>query len=487
MQFEEFDDNLRDAAEHHHPAYTEEAWGKMNKLLDKHLPQKKKRRRGFFWWIFLPLLCGGGITWYVVTQGKDRTTLASGTEQQVKLPPAEQTMPKERDIPNTQNETKEQTGITTTEHSTTPVTDVKQQERYFDEPEKKNEKALGLSNSSTKAAPGQPVNRKKNKQNIARNISAIANPIQTDKGNTTPQKTDPAIKDKNIASINNQPDQSAINTNDPVAVPDQENKNPVNTNETKQKEDLTAIEPFEENKAIDSIAKEQDSKEQPDNTDVQPEKKKSTDNRKQKTFFIGLSAGPDHSYINDLNKGKTKLLTGIGAGIIFGDRLTIRTGFYAVDKVYSAAPADYKAPAEFYTYYPYLETVDADCKVYEIPVSVMYHFGNKQNKPWFASASLSSVFMKRETYDYSYRYYPAGPVYYHENTIRNKNNHFLSTFTLSGGYQQKIGNRFFIVAEPYLKLPVSGIGYGKVKLNSTGVLFTVGIKPFVKTNNKSKK
>ena len=47
MQFEEFDDKIRDAAEHHHPAYNEGAWGKMNKLLDKHLPQEKKRRRGF--------------------------------------------------------------------------------------------------------------------------------------------------------------------------------------------------------------------------------------------------------------------------------------------------------------------------------------------------------------------------------------------------------------------------------------------------------
>ena len=41
MQFEEFDKKIKEAAEHHHPAYDEQAWGKMNKLLDKHMPQKE--------------------------------------------------------------------------------------------------------------------------------------------------------------------------------------------------------------------------------------------------------------------------------------------------------------------------------------------------------------------------------------------------------------------------------------------------------------
>ncbi|MCB0776900.1 MAG: hypothetical protein KDB99_11345 [Chitinophagaceae bacterium] len=480
MQFEEFDDKIRDAAEHHHPAYNEGAWGKMNKLLDKHLPQEKKRRRGFFWWIFLPLLCGGGITWYVTTQGKNKTTLASGsaTEQQVKISPAEQSITKEQDNFNTESGIEKQTDVTERDQSSTPVTNTRQQEKNFISAEKKNEKTVVLSGSSIKPVSNQPANRKANKQNVDRNITASTKPIRSDIKDKSLQEPDLVTREKKNAGINKQPDRSPANTNDPVSIPDEENKNPVNANETKQKEDLTAIDPVSEEKTEDSIAAKQGNEEQPDSTVTQSEKKKSSGNKKQKTFFIGLSAGPDHSFIRDLNKGKTKLLTGIGAGLTFGDRLTIRTGFYMVDKVYSAAPADYKAPAEFYNYYPYLEGIDANCKVYEIPVSVMYHFGNKKQKPWFASASLSSILMKRETYDYSYRYYPAGPLYNKENTIRNKNNHFLSTFTLSGGYQQKIGNRFFFMAEPYLKLPVSGIGYGKVKLSSAGLLFTVGVKPF---------
>ena len=45
MQSEEFDKKIKEAADHHHPAYDEKAWMKMEKLLDTHLPQKKDDRR----------------------------------------------------------------------------------------------------------------------------------------------------------------------------------------------------------------------------------------------------------------------------------------------------------------------------------------------------------------------------------------------------------------------------------------------------------
>ena len=39
--------------------------------------------------------------------------------------------------------------------------------------------------------------------------------------------------------------------------------------------------------------------------------------------------------------------------------------------------------------------------------------------------------------------------------------------------------------EPYVKLPLTGIGYGKVKLNSGGILFSIGIKPFAAKKGNS--
>ncbi|MBK6936118.1 MAG: hypothetical protein IPH18_03985 [Chitinophagaceae bacterium] len=61
MPFEEFDMKIREAADQHHPAYDEKAWAKMEKLLDKHMPQEKKRRRFIFWFFPLVIVAGAGI------------------------------------------------------------------------------------------------------------------------------------------------------------------------------------------------------------------------------------------------------------------------------------------------------------------------------------------------------------------------------------------------------------------------------------------
>ena len=59
MQSEKMNIKIREAAENHHPAYDEKAWEKMEKLLDKHLPQKKDDRRRIIFFLLLFLLLGG--------------------------------------------------------------------------------------------------------------------------------------------------------------------------------------------------------------------------------------------------------------------------------------------------------------------------------------------------------------------------------------------------------------------------------------------
>src|SRR5258707_1119919 len=62
MQSEEFDIKIQQAADHHHPNYDEKAWTKMEKLLDKHLPQKKDDNRKVIVFLLLFLLLGGAGT-----------------------------------------------------------------------------------------------------------------------------------------------------------------------------------------------------------------------------------------------------------------------------------------------------------------------------------------------------------------------------------------------------------------------------------------
>ena len=231
-----------------------------------------------------------------------------------------------------------------------------------------------------------------------------------------------------------------------------------------------------------AISKSSDTKndnviEQPKTTDKkEKELAKKSGTRKKNTFFFSFSVAPDVSWVGKNDPGKLKLLTGAGFGYTFKDRLTVRTGFYGARKIYSATHYDYK-PVVSPPSPNYIDNIAADCKVYEIPLQLSYNFGQSKKHNWFAGAGLSSYIMKEEEYVYLYKW-PNGSTNSYTKTIHNEYEHFFAVLTLSAGYQYKINRTLSISAEPYLKLPLKGVGYGRVKLNSAGVMFSVNISPF---------
>ncbi len=193
-------------------------------------------------------------------------------------------------------------------------------------------------------------------------------------------------------------------------------------------------------------------------------------------FGINLSAGPDVSAVRLSNAGKITLTYGAGLSYSFGHRFTLRAGFYVAEKIYSVDEAEYYVPPGS-TWNNYLQSIDANCKVYEIPLTVSYIFDKNKNHNWFASAGLSSYLMKRESYVYYYKN-SSGITWDRPWTVTNKNKNYFSVLDISGGYEYSFNNHVSVMAEPYVKMPLSGVGLGKIKLNSAGILFTVAVKPF---------
>lgn len=121
------------------------------------------------------------------------------------------------------------------------------------------------------------------------------------------------------------------------------------------------------------------------------------------------------------------------------------------------------------------QVLSKDWNVIEVPLALSYIFRRQSKQAWF----VSSYFMKKETYKYHSKIAPGqyqDKIY----TINNQNEHYLSSFRLSSGYEKKFNKTISLSAEPYLNLPLSGIGFGKVKLNSAGLLFSLSVKPFAK-------
>ncbi|HEY6502479.1 MAG TPA: hypothetical protein VIZ28_00770 [Chitinophagaceae bacterium] len=465
MQFENFDNKVRQAAEQHHPNYDERAWSKMEDLLDKHLPQKDDRRRRIIFFLLLFLLLGGGA-WLLIDKPWQPGNLANkenGIQQKVAGEPSVVTGKKETDkvLPGNSHADAHPDELQRNDINKNTDAVIK---------DNANVGSVALVNVNKQ---GNQVPGKTKKQGAESNFE-----VETEQGNIAGKKksTDNVqhvdTEKKNPGSLESSSVVSSSVSSDNVKTGEGNNKNdqPV----------LSANSTAEENKT--SSLQKDNAAEQPK---VEAEKNipKKERSKKASTFFFSLSAGPDISSVDPGNPGEVKLMTGAGAGYTIKERLTIRTGFYAVSKVYSASPDQYK-PSPPLPNPNYLSDISADCKVYEIPLSLAYNFGRSAKHKTFASVGLSTLVMKKETYDYVY-YYPGNPTPYpHTLTINNGSKHYFSILTLSGGYQRRINKTFSVAAEPYIKLPLAGIGFGNVKLNSAGILFSVSISPFTPAAKK---
>ena len=526
MLDEQMDDMIRDAASKHHPSYDAAAWDKMEKLLDKHLPQKNDNRK-FIYFFLLFLLLGGAAFYGIRTYNGNNATLAktnsinkennTGTSVQA-------TDTKQPTVSAGNDNTPNNTSTNASNTGNNNVTTVDQQT---------------TTNSSSKIAGTK--NSLKNSSALASNaLGNIPDPVN--KHTTTNRPTGLTGNDnalKNISANNSNAGGNKVtrvtnqtiltnNSNEELAqrsyarnksngktkvriapsVPSADDENIIaQVPVVKNKESATVVPSTTDNKVTSNdedqlqrkttvmidppITISEETVKAKDKTEVQEknnltqttpskvQEKKKSKSSIASNFGITFSMGPDISYVSTNKPGRVTMSYGVGLSYTFLKRLTVQSGFYVSKKIYSADSANYHPSGNFWYYYPNMQNIEANCKVYEIPVSLSYKFGEKGKHNWFAGASISSLIMKRETYDYDYKT-ASGQNAYRSYTYNNVNKHNFSVLGLSGGYQYQVNKNISLTAAPYIKIPLSGIGFGKVKLNSAGIMFTATVKPFAK-------
>lgn len=187
-------------------------------------------------------------------------------------------------------------------------------------------------------------------------------------------------------------------------------------------------------------------------------------------WTIGITAGPDWSSVAARGWG-----TGIGGGLTLGyrlnDRWALSTAVLMDKKIYNAVPNDYNPPDNTWRNYD-VQHIDANCIVMDVPLNLSYTLWSEPHHRVLLTTGMSSFWMDKEEYTYHYKTAGGYPDQWSEE-LYGKNRHFFSILNLSAGYQ-KSWNHISFEAAPYVKIPLHGIGYGRVKLLSTGVHFTLG-------------
>lgn len=204
----------------------------------------------------------------------------------------------------------------------------------------------------------------------------------------------------------------------------------------------------------------------------------SNKNKKQKDnfFYAGVFAGPDISNV------KSQAIKNYGAnmGIILGyqlnKKLSIETGL-DWDKKYYYSDGQYFNTGKIYlpanTKIAY---VDGNCKMIEIPLNIKYNFKSSGKATWFSVLGVSSYFMKQENYDYTI--ISTGQPYPYSKSYNQSSKFLLSALNVSAGYNRSLGKVAKLRVEPYVKIPLKGIGIGSLPITSVGVNIGITKKIF---------
>lgn len=137
----------------------------------------------------------------------------------------------------------------------------------------------------------------------------------------------------------------------------------------------------------------------------------------------------------------------------------MHSGVIYARKPYNALPDDYSTAYKP----PTLMNIAAVCDVIDIPLNLRYTMHRSEWGSISLSAGLSSYLMLHEQYAYQYPDREAAIREY-----SNENRHFMGVGNLGLALERKINAKTSISLEPFVKVPLTGIGHGSVRLISAG-------------------
>ena len=204
-----------------------------------------------------------------------------------------------------------------------------------------------------------------------------------------------------------------------------------------------------------------------------------TKNKKQKTehgMYAGIYISPDISTVKLQSVKNTGITIGMLIGYQFNKKISVETGL-AWNKKYYYSDGKYFNPKNItLPAYAQIVKLDGVCKMIEVPVTIKYNLRSSVKTNVSISGGVSSYFMKSERYNYTINH--NGQQYPRNASYKNSSTNLLAVATVGFGYNHSLGRGAMLRLEPYLKIPVTGVGIGKLPIMSTGINIGVTKKLF---------
>ena len=190
----------------------------------------------------------------------------------------------------------------------------------------------------------------------------------------------------------------------------------------------------------------------------------------KKGFNLRLAISPDLSLVtvNEIAR-----LGSNWAALLeyrFNNRWSMQTGVIRSMKYYDSYPESYAWPYNW-PQPPMLIDINATCKMLDIPLNIRYDITQKANSRLFVGAGFTSYIMLNEKYIYNYEN-PYDPKIKWRKWQGKTGPYYFSVLNFSFGYEHQVFRKLSLQAEPFVKVPISKVGFGKVNLSTIGIFIS---------------
>ncbi len=264
----------------------------------------------------------------------------------------------------------------------------------------------------------------------------------------------------------------------PVAETDEYSKSVADQrDDVRHVENNTATNIIDQPKALDKAASTKDKKEtivkagkikdtaifETKTTDKKDKKEKS---KNKYTLYYGIAAGAEYNEVKNQSMTKAGLNAGLVLGLQIHSTTSIETGVQLSQKKYYSDGKYFKPKAGTMPANMLVNSLQSTSTIIEIPVSVKYNFSKKKNT-FYSKVGVSTYILTKESN--KYQAVINGQQQEINSTYNNNHSYFASDLRISAGYQHAVGKKINIRLEPYVQIPLKGIGVGNMPVTTAGL------------------
>ncbi len=480
----------REAAEQTDMDQSPSGWEKLEQRLNKELPQEKEKdRRRFLWLFFAILLLSGTGTVLIYKNGqKDQPiTQTYNHQSDPNTPSNESSAARQMENKNSSpNNTDKPSAPAASSPLSAPSSATNQP--ATNQPATADDKTTNPKITAPSVAAFDPAKTRSTATDNDRLVSGrTVNPLPKKSGLSAKQSSNIASNRSVINRSVVDRSGNSVNRKTTLTGPDSKlpNKSAI-TNSDKQVTETVVTEPLKNDSSVTTPDKDSvitvsvaDTVAKTTNTASKKSSKSGTPDLKNRWAFAAVT-GLDYTNIHGRTSSRLGFKFGLQASFNITKRLSVNTGFLLTKNFYKADSSSFHPPKHYFTYYvDRLNWIDGSCYMWDIPINIRYDVIVTPTSRWYVNAGMTSYIMRKQKYTYDYVYNSVASTKLWESG--STQNEWFKIVNLGIGWEKQLSKKWSLQAEPFIKLPLTGVGFGKMDMNTSGILLSFRYRPNFKT------